>query len=210
MVNYNPTELYNCFEERCLCVIVVNVSNLLNFKYITEVYKWLIDFYNAIRNDEVLSTTLEIALIQTNSSSSFVLESTLIENVNIQSWELECGKSTLLPALKDAVHLIEGWYKSDRTIIHFTPFILYITNGENLSQRDCEDIKCLIKDGFDSGKFQFIIIPMKDSNLDGLNKLQPENTPRIIMQKGQKIHSIFNDLPNRQDWLFEYRMFHKN
>lgn len=192
MAKYNfSTESAENYEQKCLCVLVLDTSGSMSGKPISELNQGLIDFYEEIEGDETTSQRLEIALISFNSTSQIVQEPALVENIAIPELKAN-GYTAMVSALKDAIQLVEdrkSWYKSTGQK-YYRPWIILMTDGEptdnknevyNLSQR--------IKTDTESKRYVFLPIGVEGANMDILKELQGTIPPMKL--KGTRFSAFF-------------------
>ena len=68
------------FEQKCLCILVLDVSGSMSGKPIEELNKGLQDFYNEISSDDTTSQRLEVSLITFSHVVQTLQEPALVEN----------------------------------------------------------------------------------------------------------------------------------
>lgn len=194
MAKYNfSTESAENYEQKCLCVLVLDTSGSMSGKPIAELNQGLIDFYEEIEGDETTSQRLEIALISFNTTSELVQEPALVENVAIPELKAT-GCTAMVSALKDAIQLVEdrkSWYKSTGQK-YYRPWIILMTDGEptddkndvyNLGQRIKVDTNDINK------KYVFLPIGVEGANMTVLKELQGTIPPMKL--KGTRFSAFF-------------------
>ena len=87
------------YEQKCLCVLVLDVSGSMGGQPIEELNKGLQDFYNEISADATTSQRLEVSLITFSHIVKTIQEPALVENFTMPA--LQAGGST---AMATAVH----------------------------------------------------------------------------------------------------------
>lgn len=145
MIDFTYEHVVN-FEQKCLCVLVLDVSGHMRGKPIQVLNKNLKAFYNEICQDDIVSQRIEVALISSNDTVQLLQTPALIENFTIPL--LEAGGSTTLDqAMMLAIDLIERrkkWYKL-QGIPYYSPSIALITNRE-ANIKNSIQILCEIED----------------------------------------------------------------
>ena len=71
------------FEQKCLCVLVLDVSGSMRGEPIRELNNGLQDFYNEIMADETTSQRLEVSIMTFNQAVQTLQEPALIDNVTM-------------------------------------------------------------------------------------------------------------------------------
>lgn len=192
MTKYNfSTESAENYEQKCLCVLVLDTSGSMSGKPISELNQGLIDFYEEIESDETTSQRLEIALISFNSTSQIVQEPALIENIAIP--ELKAmGRTAMVSALYDAIQLVEdrkSWYKSTGQK-YYRPWIILMTDGEPTDDiNEVNNLSQKIKIDTENKRYVFLPIGVEGANMDVLKELQGTIPPMKL--KGTRFSAFF-------------------
>lgn len=192
MAKYNfSTETAENYEQKCLCVLVLDTSGSMSGKPIAELNKGLVDFIEEIDEDDTTRQRLEVALISFNSKVELIQEPSLVENIAIQ--ELEAGGVTaMVAAIKDAIQLVDdrkSWYKSTGQK-YYRPWIILMTDGEPTDA--IEEINSLsqrIKNDTTNKRYVFLPIGVEGANMTILKELQGTIPP--MMLKGTRFSAFF-------------------
>lgn len=192
MTKYNfSAESAENYEQKCLCVLVLDTSGSMSGKPIAELNKGLINFYEEIEGDETTSQRLEIALISFNTTSQIVQEPALVDNVAIPELKAN-GFTAMVTALKDAIQLVEdrkAWYKSTGQK-YYRPWIILMTDGEPTDGiAEVNDLSQRIKNDTKNKKYMFLPIGVEGANMDVLSELQGTIPP--MMLKGTRFSAFF-------------------
>lgn len=191
MAKYNfAAESAENFEQKCLCVLVLDTSGSMMGKPIMDLNKGLVDFYKEIEGDNTTSQRLEIAMISFNSTSNLIQEPALVENVAISELSA-CGSTVMVTAIKDAIQLVEdrkNWYKSTGQK-YYRPWIILMTDGEPDSDQDVEWLSRKIKEDTNNKKYVFLPIGVEGANMQILTKIQGNIPP--MMLKGTRFGDFF-------------------
>ncbi|MBR5493846.1 MAG: hypothetical protein IKV77_12080 [Alistipes sp.] len=130
MIDFSDEQVVN-FEQKCLCVLVLDISGNMRGKPIEMLNKSLNAFYNEICQNDIVSQKIEIALISSNDTVQLLQMPSLVENFTMPTLEAR-GSTTIAQAMMLAIDLIERrkkWYKL-QGIPYYSPSIALITNGE--------------------------------------------------------------------------------
>ena len=71
------------YEQKCLCVLVLDVSGSMRGTPIEELNKGLKDFYEEISSDVTTSQRLEISIITFSNTVITLQEPALVENITM-------------------------------------------------------------------------------------------------------------------------------
>lgn len=178
------------FEQKCLCVLVLDTSGSMHGDPIKELNKGLQDFYEEIYNDETTSQRLELAIITFDSKSTLIQEPALVENFAIPELRAN-GSTVLVTAVKDAICLVnerKNWYKATGQK-YYRPWIILMTDGEPDSDQDVNGLSSLIKADTEAKRYVFLPIGVKSANMAILKSIQGTIPP--MMLEGTRFSAFF-------------------
>ena len=110
MIDY----LLENYEQKCLCVFVLDISRTMRGQRILELNKSLQDFYNIISFDETTSQRRELAVVTFGDSVNVVQSPSLISDIQLPELMAD-GDMTLVDAVDEAIDIVNNrkkWYKS--------------------------------------------------------------------------------------------------
>ncbi len=213
------------YEQKCLCVLVLDVSGSMRGTPIIELNKGLQDFYDEISSDDTTKQRLEIALIEFNHDVNRTLAPALVENFTMPTLEA-AGSTALVDAVNEAIDLVadrKAWYKSTNQA-YYRPWIILMTDGEPDDGQDIETLSQRIQKDTLEKRYVFLPIGVEGANMKVLQKLQG-NIPAMKL-KGTKFSSFFKwlsasmgtvvtaeegqqvDLTNgASDWMSEFEIY---
>lgn len=178
------------YEQKCLCVLVLDVSGSMHGKPIEELNKGLQDFYNEISSDETTKQRLEVSLITFNQIVRTVQEPALVENFIMPQLEAN-GSTALVNAVNQAIDKVDArkqWYKSTGQA-YYRPWIVLMTDGEPDSDQDVDTLAQRIKQDTVNKRYAFLPIGVEGANMQVLDKIKG-NIPPMKLQ-GTKFSSFF-------------------
>lgn len=178
------------YEQKCLCVLVLDVSGSMRGKPITELNKGLQEFYNEISSDDTTSQRLEISLITFNDTVKTVLEPSLVENFSMPELSAN-GTTAMADAVNEAIDKVAArkqWYKSTNQM-YYRPWIILMTDGEPDPEQDINSLAQRIKQDTDNKRYAFLPIGVEGANMQILDKIKG-NIPAMKLQ-GTKFSSFF-------------------
>lgn len=185
------------YEQKCLCVLVLDVSGSMAGKPIEELNKGLQNFYKDIYEDDNTSQRLEISLITFNDRVKTIQEPALVENFTMPT--LKAGGSTaMVDAVREAIEKVEArkqYYKSTGQT-YYRPWIILMTDGEPDPGQDTIGLANQIKADTSgtSKKYEFLPIGVQGANMDILNQIKG-NIPAMSMSEA-KFTEFFKWLSN--------------
>lgn len=178
------------YEQKCLCVLVLDVSGSMRGKPMDELNKGLQDFYNEIADDVTTSQKLEVSLITFNHIVKTIQEPALVENFTMPTLTAT-GSTAMVNAVNEAIDKVEArknWYKETGQT-YYRPWIILMTDGEPDDDQDVDALAARIKKETEGKHFQFLPIGVEGANMTILDKIKG-NIPPMKLQ-GTKFSSFF-------------------
>ena len=186
------------YEQKCLCVLVLDVSGSMRGKPIDELNKGLQDFYNEIADDVTTSQKLEVSLITFNHIVKTIQEPALVENFTMPTLSA-MGSTAMVNAVNEAIDEVEdrkNWYK-DTGQTYYRPWIILMTDGEPDEDQDVDALAARIKKETEGKHFEFLPIGVEDANMTILEKIKGNIHPMKL--QGTKFSSFFKWLSASMD-----------
>lgn len=184
------SEVAENYEQKCLCVLVLDVSGSMRGKRIEELNKGLQDFYNEISADETTSQRLEVSIITFGSFAKTIQTPKLVENFTMPTLTAE-GSTVLVSAVNQAIDLVEerkNWYKSTNQT-YYRPWIILMTDGEPDDDQNVDKLSERIKQDTQNKRYVFLPIGVEGANMNVLSKIQGDIKPMKL--QGTKFSSFF-------------------
>lgn len=195
-VNDFAAESPNNYEQKCLCVLALDVSgsmgNLVNGQRpIDELNQGLEDFYTDIKTDSTTSNRLEVCIIEFSSETRCIQEPALVQDFTmptLRAW----GTTRLVDGVHEAIAKVEArkeWYKKTGQP-YYRPWIILITDGEPDEDQNIEGLAQTIRTGVKDKKFFFFAIGVENARMDMLKTISsPEMLPAKL--QGLKFGAFF-------------------
>ena len=184
------SEVAENYEQKCLCVLVLDVSGSMRGKRIDELNKGLQDFYNEISADETTSQRLEVSIITFGSFAKTIQTPKLVENFTMPKLTAE-GSTVLVSAVNQAIDLVDerkNWYKSTNQT-YYRPWIILMTDGEPDDDQNVDKLSERIKQDTQNKRYAFLPIGVEGANMNVLSKIQGDIKPMKL--QGTKFSSFF-------------------
>lgn len=133
-------------EQKCLCVLVLDVSGSMRGSKLDTLNKGVRDFFTQIQTadgvPESLIDQLEIAIMQYDEAVTILRDPKLLEDGELPPTLTERGSVTeTVVAIEEAIKLVEdrkAFYKSTGQT-YYRPWIILMTDGEPYGKRDSEE-----------------------------------------------------------------------
>lgn len=200
------------FEQKCLCVLVLDVSGSMreivdkaNITYTGEkVYmdgkeynlvtggvtkldllnQGLKDFYNDILSDETESQRLELSIITFNDNVNVLQEPALPDNVVIPELQGE-GDTAMADAVNEAIEKVEArkkWYKETGQS-YYRPWIILMTDGVPNKGQDMDTLAQRIKRDTEAKKYAFLPVGVEGADMNVLQKISGKGMNAVKLKE---------------------------
>lgn len=207
------------FEQKCLCVLVLDVSGSMreivdesNMQYTGKkvfvdgheynivtggiskmdlLNEGLREFYKEICADETTSQRLELSIITFNDYVQVVQEPALPENVIIPELHGE-GDTALADAVNEAIDKVEArknWYKQTGQP-YYRPWIILMTDGEPNAGQDIDSLARRIKSDTAAKKYAFLPVGVEGADMSVLQQIEGEGM-KATKLKGMRFGQFF-------------------
>lgn len=207
------------FEQKCLCVLVLDVSGSMreivdksNMIYTGEkVYmdgkeydlvtggiskldllnQGLKDFYAEIISDETTSQRLELCIISFNDYVQVVQEPALPDNVVIPELQGE-GETAMADAINEAIDKVEArkkWYKETGQP-YYRPWIILMTDGVPNKGQDINSLAQRILQDTEDKKYAFLPVGVEGADMEVLQKIAGKGMNAVKL-KGMRFAQFF-------------------
>ena len=177
------------YEQKCLCVLVLDVSGSMRGEPIMELNRGLQDFYNEIKSDETSSQRLEVCIMTFNDTVKTVQEPALVDNFTMPTLSA-CGSTAMCDAVSEAIEMVDDrkkWYK-DSGQPYYRPWIILITDGEPDEGQDVVGLAARIKSDTEAKRYVFMAVGIEDANMQTLQTLQGSSPAKM---KGLRFKQFF-------------------
>ena len=178
------------YEQKCLCVLVLDVSGSMSGEPIQELNKGLQDFYKEIDKDNTTRQRLEVSLITFSHVVNTVQEPALVENFTMPTLNAS-GSTAMVTAVNHAIDKVAArkqWYK-DTNQAYYRPWIILMTDGEPDGDQDVAGLAQRIQRDVAAKKYAFLPIGVEGANMRILKQIE-SGIPAMKLQ-GTKFSSFF-------------------
>ena len=178
------------YEQKCLCVLVLDVSGSMSGEPIQELNKGLQDFSQEIDKDNTTRQRLEVSLITFSHIVNTVQEPALVENFTMPTLSAS-GSTAMVTAVNHAIDKVAArkqWYK-DTNQAYYRPWIILMTDGEPDSDQDVAGLAQRIKQDVAAKKYAFLPIGVEGAKMSILKQIE-SGIPAMKLQ-GTKFSSFF-------------------
>ena len=183
------------YEQKCLCVLVVDISGSMHGEPINQLNKGLQEFHKEIMEDFVASQRLEVTIVTFGSSVQCIQEPNLVNNFQMPTLSAD-GSTKLVDGVRLAMDVVENrkqWYKETGQN-YYRPMIILITDGEPDGDQDLIGLSNEVSNKVASKSFKFYSLGVRGYNHQKLNQIC--STPPPLPLDGYKFSEFFKWLSN--------------
>jgi len=179
------------YEQKCLCVLVLDVSGSMSGAPIADLNKGLQEFYREIDDDPTTSQRLEVSLITFSHIVTTVQTPALVEDFKMPTLTAS-GSTAMVDAVKEAINMVadrKSWYKQTGQS-YYRPWIILMTDGEPDSGQDVVGLAGIINADTAAKKYAFLPIGVQGANMSVLNQIASSQMPAMPLS-GTKFCAFF-------------------
>lgn len=184
------------YEQKCLCVLVLDVSGSMQGAPIDALNQALRDFRAEVEEDFNASNRLEIGVVTFSDVVEVVQEPTLVEGMG--NLELRAaGLTYLVDGVRTALNMVKTRksYYQETGQKYYRPWVVLFTDGAPDRGQDIEGLSAEIRDGVDRKNYMFYPIGVEGADMEILTKIAHPSTPPMKLQ-GLKFVEFFKWLSN--------------
>jgi uncharacterized protein YegL len=180
------------YEQKCLCVLVLDVSGSMSGNPIDQLNRGLKDFQKELQNDFVAAQRIEVAIVTFGSTVDTVVQPKLSSDFEMPTLKTS-GLTKLVDGVRMAINIVEErkiWYKSTGQT-YYRPWIMLITDGEPDKDQDIAGLSNEIKTKVDNKGFSFYAVGVEGYNHSKLQQICHPLTPPLPLN-GLAFNELFN------------------
>ena len=213
------TESPENYEQKCCCVLVLDVSGSMAGNAINELNEGLKAFYTEIQTDSTTSNRLEVSIVTFGSEVKTLVQPNLVSNFTMPKLTAD-GSTKLVDGVKQGIDITrsrKAWYKQTGQP-YYRPWVILMTDGDPDEHQNVTGLSNEIKEGMKKSEFFFLAIGVQSANMQKLKDISdPSMTPAQL--KGLKFSEFFKwlsasmttvinskegdkvNLPNPAEWM---------
>lgn len=170
------------YEQKCPCVLVLDVSGSMSGEPIRQLNEGLKEFHREVLNDETASSRLEVSIVTFGSNIEEVQSFALLENFDMPDLDTN-GSTRLVDGAREGIRLVEErkkWYKSTGQT-YYRPYIILMTDGHPDSDQDTNGLSTEVQQGVDDKHFNFWAFGVEGADMNLLNDIShPQFKPQKL------------------------------
>ncbi|MFZ2359713.1 MAG: VWA domain-containing protein [Anaerolineae bacterium] len=191
--DFSKVESPKNFEQKCLCVLTLDVSGSMSGSPIDELNQGLQDFYAEIKGDETTSQRLEVSIITFGHQIDTVLLPKLAEEFSMPTLVADQRATKLVDGVRASISLAESrkqYYKSTGQP-YYRPWVILITDGKpEPSNQDVDGLASEILTGMNNKGFHFYAVGVQSADMETLRKISSPSMPPAMLM-GLKFREFF-------------------
>ncbi len=183
------------YEQKCLCVLVLDVSGSMSGEPMNQLNKGLQEFQKAVLEDFVASQRLEISLVTFGNDAKCVQQPALAGAFTMPNLVAN-GSTKFVEGVRMALNLVENrknWYKETGQN-YYRPMVIVITDGEPDPDQDIRGLANEIGLAGQQKKAMFYALGVKGYNHNKLSSMF--GNPPPLPLDGYKFSEFFTWLSN--------------
>jgi len=179
------------YEQKCLCVLVLDVSGSMYGAPLDQLNLGLQAFQQDIKSDTVTASRLEVSIVTFESEVKTLQDPALIDEFSMPT--LNAGGSTrMVDGVREAIAKVKArksWYKETGQP-YYRPWIILITDGEPDHDQDVQGLSTEIRDLVNSKGSEFLAIAVEGADMNTLQKISHPTKPPLHLE-GLKFQAFF-------------------
>tara|TARA_B100000900_G_C20585084_1_gene719213 strand:+ start:154 stop:837 length:684 start_codon:yes stop_codon:yes gene_type:complete len=178
MNNFFDAESAVNYEQKSLCVLLLDVSFSMVGKKLKSLQSGIEAFHKEIKEDEVSKNRLEIAVLTYSERVKVLQQPALVDDFEMP--ELKTESSTSMgKGIDEAIEIVEArksWYKMTGQP-YYRPWIINITDGEPTDIPNVDEKGTEIKTNVENKNFFFFNVGVEGADMKILKKLSSSQMP---------------------------------
>ena len=179
------------YEQKSLCVLLLDVSYSMYGKRLESLQEGIEAFHKEIMEDQTSRNRLEVAIITYGNNVSVLQQPALVDDFEMPKLKA-LGSTSMGKAINEAIEMVEArksWYKMTGQP-YYRPWIINITDGEPTDIPDVGKVGNEIRQNIDRKNFFFFNVGVEDAIMRTLEELSSKQMPPAKLQ-GLKFAEFF-------------------
>lgn len=190
MINFS-TQSPDNYEQKCCCVLVLDVSASMAGAPIQQLNRALQEFHTEIQEDSTAANRLEIAIVEFASDVKTLVDPSLVENFSMPVLATR-GTTALVDGVREGINIArtrKAWYRQTGQP-YYRPWVVLITDGAPDPGQDIAGLANEIKDSVANKDFWFFVLAVDGSNMNILTSISDPSMPPSMLS-GTKFMEFF-------------------
>jgi len=164
------------YEQKCPCILVLDVSGSMQGAPIEQLNEGLKEFQKEILDDETASDRLEVGIITFGSVIEEVQSFSILENFEMPVLKIN-GSTRLVDGAREGIRLIKErkkWYKETGQT-YYRPYVILMTDGYPDGGQDMNGLASEVRTGVDNKSFNFWAFGVEGADMNMLETISHES-----------------------------------
>lgn len=172
MSMFSQAEQAENFEQKCLCVLVLDVSGSMQGEPIQELNHGLQQFYADVSEDDALAPKLEIGIVEFDSRARCLQEPALLDHFTMPTLKTK-GTTALVDGMQMGIQMIRQRkdYWKNAGVKYYRPWLVLITDGAPDSDQDIQGLAQEIQQNNATKAFQFLAVGVQGADINILRQI---------------------------------------
>jgi uncharacterized protein YegL len=213
------TESPENYEQKCCCVLVLDISLSMTGGPISELNEGLKSFYRDIQTDSTTSNRLEVSIVTFNDTVITLVQPSLVSKFTLPML-VASGGTKLVDGVAEGIRITRArktWYKQTGQP-YYRPWIILMTDADPDNTQDLTGLGTEIKQAMANKDFFFLAIGVQGADMGKLKAIADPSMPPMKLQ-GLKFSEFFRwlsasmttvtnskdgskiNLPNPAEWM---------
>ena len=190
MINFSTQSPEN-YEQKCCCVLVLDVSGSMMGASIDQLNQALQEFHKEIQEDSTTANRLEIAVVEFADDVKTLIDPSLAENFSMPTLRTR-GTTAMVDGVREGINIArsrKAWYKQTGQP-YYRPWVILITDGVPDSNQDVSGLINEIHTGTAKKDFFFFALGVENANMTVLSQISDPNMAPAKLS-GRKFMEFF-------------------
>lgn len=191
------------FEQKCLCVLVLDVSASMREGPNNELNEGLQRFYDDIMGSETLANQLELSIVTFGKQVKTILAPSLVDNFTMPTVPANEGATHIVDGVRQAIETVntQKEYYRETKQPYFRPWIILMTDGKpEPANQDVQGLAKDIHEATEKRKYVFFAVGVQGADMGTLKTLSSPSMPPELL-KGLHFDEFFEWLRNSMDMI---------
>lgn len=180
-MNHIEAEEPTNYEQKCPCVLVIDVSGSMADDSLEEVNKGLVTFKDEILEDPVARLRVELAIVTFGSDANIVREFSSLDEYEMPELTIS-GLTNMVAGFREGLSLIgerKAYYRESGQQ-YYRPYLILVTDGipTNTSE-EMEGLKSELAEGVEGKHYNVWSFGVTGADMQILNDLNPGHAKYI-------------------------------
>jgi uncharacterized protein YegL len=183
------------FEQKCLCVLTVDVSSSMSGDAINQLNEGLKVFQQDVLMDFVAAKRLEVSIVTFGSNVLCIQDPSSVSNFRMPVLQAH-GTTKMVDGVRMAMDIVEqrkDYYRATGQN-YFRPMIVLISDGEPDADQDIDGLSRSVSSAIAAKQFMFFSLGVDHYNHNTLNRICSTPPPKSL--RGHEFASFFKWLSN--------------